>query len=271
MAAMSKDSENTTPPFFKIGPGGLCERPEEVLQSETFEKFLSLFNRAKTKQAYEPNSTEPWELVIPEDVANNPALAKEVWKFWNREDTVIEAREEERDRMNRLLEATRDYVGEKVKVVMRGNKLVATPPWFLKVYPECDAKLPWKVVRRLKKTFQALWVVVHEEGYGDDATLKSVVCSVMNNFAFTITDLRYFVDTDKIIGHRGPKGYPTSKLMQQQTYRDFFAAVDQALAETGLSIEHAATLNGVNHRLYFLPAFMKLLKRGYNIYPDLSV
>ena len=66
-----------------------------------------------------------------------------------------------------------------------------------------------------------------------------------------------------------------SKVMRSQTYRKFYQTVDRVLEEVGVYDKVAKLMKEKPERwrtevkLEASPAFFKLLKMGYNIYPDL--
>ncbi len=55
------------------------------------------------------------------------------------------------------------------------------------------------------------------------------------------------------------------------TWREFYNELDEVLLEKGLSAERLGGMSSQEANLYLAPAFIGLLRRGYKVYPDLTM
>jgi hypothetical protein len=68
-----------------------------------------------------------------------------------------------------------------------------------------------------------------------------------------------------------------SERMRSVTVREFFAELNSAMQDCGLTVDEAIQRKSVRRisnvyepNLYLFPAYIEMLKRGYKRYPDLS-
>lgn len=103
--------------------------------------------------------------------------------------------------------------------------------------------------------------------------------TVMNNFHASVVAR----GATSMIGESRPldKGVVGSEdsnysdRIKKLTWREFYAEIDEVMAQKGLSIDKAKEIAGAMDsdwaNLYLLPVFLELLRRGYKVYPDLSI
>lgn len=260
-----------------------CRSPEELLRSVPFAEFLSFYNRdIRTKivragQLYNPRE----HTVLPRHVASSPdIIAPRVLEYWEGARVPIHGKKRERECLQKLIEqtvaTTRDHLHHALALrdPYDDARCTDTPLWLLKMVPHIKKKLPIRVVSELEKVFQ--------NQYADILISRRrplvIIENTTNNFVPNLVLGRstYMKKNrfrpDALIGKaRDNDESVPSDLIQRQTWREFFAAIDRALEACGISREKLEEHNGPSEReVYVLPAFIKLMETGYRGYPDLS-
>ncbi|MBI5421912.1 hypothetical protein HZA44_02160 [Candidatus Peregrinibacteria bacterium] len=251
-----------------------CKTPAELLRSQQFAEFLSLFNKV--------SHTYDLGIVIPQEVAEDPTVAESVYDYYKTPEGAMAANDEGRKKFGALAKKTISYVRESANRVIGAKgpkqKNERPPEWLTRVCPEFKGKLPAEAVRDMERIFQKKWLQ-NKEIFGEARQEMIMVSTIMNNFFASVLAR----DSSSILGESRPLdkkvvGSDDSKYgdrIKAMTWREFYAEIDEVMAEKGLSADKAreivATMGGDWANFYLLPVFLELLRRGYKVYPDLSI
>jgi hypothetical protein len=267
----------------------LIKAIEEVNQNDSHLPEHQAVLEEQQQRLQELGDYEQLECVTPEQVAQSSELAEEVYQFFLNSDIEIQGNELDIRNFNELLEKTLKYIRKEYAEVLADNELVDTPDWVIEAYPVCDEKLPARIVRDMELFYQDGWLTVLENVSVQELSKKEIaerlIGDMMNNFAANyilerdskakeLSSILGKTTSDEALGQKiGRENYnkKRSDLMNSQTYREFFAEIDRAMDEANISAEEARQMDFEDVHLYLFPAFLELLKRGYKIYPDLSI
>lgn len=163
------------------------------------------------------------------------------------------------------------------------RRMAATPGWVLELYPKLDRELPEDIVKELvdayaassKKQYRSHGISVYEDAI--NTTMDNFYCRHVLKREATDNELENFIGE---IGNNSTQK-PTSELMKNQTWKQFYDAVIQAVTQADMSIEAVRAIDKkarseekvetIKHlsNLYLFPAYIRLRKMGYHRYPDL--
>ena len=136
-------------------------------------------------------------------------------------------------------------------------------------------------------------IEVYRQEYGDEKALNQYLGNFYSNLPTDdAKNMSYNRNVAAFLGvlDKTREGYDAqgskdgSELWRKQTFRQFFKTIDTVLEEVGISIEEIKRLQDLIKGLrkdndgrdpldklneLVLPAYVKLMERGYNRYPDL--
>jgi len=157
----------------------------------------------------------------------------------------------------------------------RGRKrIIKTPEWVLEINPEVPKRLPLWIVEDLNMVLGRTreWREMYGKIVNSLPLQRYAVLNYMNNFHMRIIDHIPRLPKDKLGEKIGEtRGEKVSELMKNQSYEEFFEIVKKTVEECGLSLEKAKELGRSKGTVYLLPAFLKLMEKGYKRYPDLGI
>lgn len=146
-----------------------------------------------------------------------------------------------------------------------------TPEWVRTLCPQLPENLPPEIIQELEE-----WRIKEEQKkhYHISSTrgiLEECIACYMNNFPLRIIDRETKNKSEK---PKMPQDR-ISDVLKGKTWQEFYTEIDQALEQTGLTIEEVKKLresgNYEKVNISLLPAFLLLRQRGYNRYPDLAL
>ena len=251
-----------------------CKKPEQLLRSPEFAQFLSFFNKVRHQYAC-------LEMVIPEEVSNDPVLAEKVHDYYKTEEGARAAHDKGWKKFGILAQQTVSHVRNLAGQVFRpeNGKNSVPPEWLIRIYPEFEGTLPMDAIREMERIYQQYWVF-NRELFKERNLGMRMISSVMNNFYMCVANrgvsegsFSSYMAPHKKIAKENDFRY--SERIRKMTWREFYAEVDQVMAEKGLSAEKVrkivAKKGGDWANFYLLPVFLELVRRGYKVYPDLSI
>lgn len=220
--------------------------------------------------------------MIPQTVAEDPAVADKVYDFYKTTEGALAANDKGRKKFGALAKETVSHVRDSANRVVGAKnpkqKNERPPEWLTRVYPEFKGKLPAEAVRDMERIFQERWLR-NKEIFGEARQEMIMVSTVMNNFYASVVAR----DASSILGESRPLddrvvGSEDSKYgnrIRGVTWREFYAEIDEVMVEKGLFADRVkeivASLGSDSANLYLLPVFLELVRRGYKVYPDLSI
>jgi len=251
------------------------------LRSRRFAEFLSFFNESERIADKRP-------IVIPDEVAKNQELAKEVLAYYRQNKDIVKVNPSDRKEMDDLAE--RAYFMVRQRRIDRLNELAHSgrefiqdlvtehedydtdiPDWIRKIAPGLTSPIPIQAARDLEKAFQRWYPFCFKDP--SRGTLgRRVLAMVMNNFR-----CHFIRNKDSLWAPKSVSGEKIGTMasgygpkMAAQSWEGFYAEIDQVLEGEGLSAEALNGMDQIQSCLYLLPVFLELLNRGYQVYPDLT-